>query len=49
MNPIGKIGVGEAAVAHQFAQDRPIAIVNILDSHNTLQIASFPAVTANIL
>ena len=47
VDAIGELGVGETAVAHQLAQDRAVAVVDIFDSHNTLQIALLFARTAD--
>jgi hypothetical protein len=47
VDAIGEFGVGETAVAHQLAQDRAIAIVDVFDSHNTLQTTRLSARTAD--
>jgi hypothetical protein len=38
MDPVGQFRVGQTAVAHQFAQDRPVAIVDFVNSHNLSRI-----------
>ena len=41
VNPFGEIGVGQPAVAHQGAQDRPVAVVDFLYSHKIARFAHF--------
>jgi len=47
MDPLGQLGVGQAAVAHQFAQDRPVAVVEFFDSHNVSRFSAFFAYHAD--
>ena len=49
VDAIGELGVGETAVAHQLAQDRTVAVVDVFDSHNTLQTTQLFAQAAAIL